>query len=183
MINFSRSADPKTNFERRHTKFERISSLENSILIYRLILKISECVNRVASVSLGIIYTASYMASAFLICFLFSKGDGGEKMLALGFLALLLSTMTINLSFAGNIYALSISLCLEWKRNLRENCGKMTKIRFKGFQWLLKSLRPIQIELGDCWHLDQQAIIPFYETILDKIVLLTNVFPSLKSVK
>jgi len=105
-----------------------------------------------------------------------------EKILVLGASVILLFGMTLALSGAGTVNRLSISLCQKWKRNLNANYKKMTRKKFASFQRQLKFLRPIQIELGDCCRLDQQAIIPFYETVLDKIILLPKVFPSLKSV-
>jgi len=187
IINFRRSADPKTNFERVRTKFERISYLENSLIIYQLGRLIPEALTRIGSVSLGIIYSLAYMSCAFFICFLFSnKGDGMEKTLVLGILVLVLSVGTILLSVGGQVFTMSIALQKKWKLNLHaeytKNSSKTAKGRFRRFQSLLKSLAPIRIELGGCWHLDQRSLISFYETVLDKTILLPNVFQSLKSI-
>jgi len=140
-----------------------------------------QCVNRVASVGLGILYTVGYMLSAFLICFLFSNGSGMEKILVLGILVLVLSFTTMCLSGAGMIYASSLSVRQIWKRNLHAKHKKIAKMKYKEYQWLLTSLPPIQIEVGGCYHWDQQAVIPFYETVFDKIFLLSKLFPSATS--
>jgi len=183
MINFSKAADSKDNFERRQTKVERISSLENSVLLYRLVGIVLDAINRIGSAVLGILYTVSYMLCAFFICFLFSNQDRAEKLLVFGVLVILLLEITVVVSLAGKAYPLSVSLRKKWKRNLYANHGEMTRQKFKELQWLLESLRPLQVDLCGCWKLDQQAVIPFYETVLDKTILLPQVFPSLRSVQ
>jgi hypothetical protein len=100
-----------------------------------------------------------------------------EKLFVFGILVLVLAILTLLLSAAAAIYSCSISLRNIWKRNLYANCRKISKQKFAEYKMMLKTLRPIQLELGRCYYLDQQAVIPFYETALDKTILMSEVFP------
>jgi hypothetical protein len=59
-----------------------------------------------------------------------------------------------------------------WKHNLDASYIKITKHKFKEHQRVSKILRPIQVVLGQCYHLNQKAVTPFYETVLDKTILI-----------
>ena len=122
------------------------------------------------------------MFCAFIIYFLsLNHGSAAIRLLFLGLLLSMLSLMTLLLSLAGNAYLYSTSLRKAWEQNLVANYTNLSKLQFDEYQRLLVTLRPMMVVMGGCYHLDERAVIPFLETVLDKAFLLCQVFPHINS--
>ena len=122
-------------------------------------------------------YTVAYAACAFYIYLLSLNRVGVEKMFIVTLLILLSSFVAFMLSLSAKIFTNSKSLCMIWKQNLEANYKHISKPKYIQLKKMHRTVHPLQIVLGSCMYLDELALIPFLETVLDKAILLWQVFP------